>query len=262
MTGNNQRSESSAIPLPEDGPTSAPSPTVLPGSRSPLDPSRSLRSRRSRLPREHVRDVQRSRLLDAGVQVVAELSYEGTGIKAICQRAGVAYNAFYEYFESKEDLLVQAYEVGAQSMLIALAEAYAACTGSWEAKVRAAINRFLLVLIENPPFARFFTIEAPKVGRSITDHVRLTVAAVPTLFVGISPAPTLPMENEELLAFVVGSVSAGISTYVQSGREHKLMDLEDQFVALICTLFTSETSTCTSTNFPGSHGHGAPDSGV
>jgi AcrR family transcriptional regulator len=190
--------------------------------------------------------VQRSRLLDAGVQVVAEVSYENTGIKAICQRAGVAYNAFYEYFESKEDLLVEAYEVGAQSMLVALAEAYAACTGSWEEQVRAAINRFLHVLVENPPFARFFTIEAPKVGRSIADHVRLTVAAVPALFVGISPAPTLPMENEELLPFVVGSVSAGISTYVQSGQEHKLMDLEDQFVALICTLYTSETSTSTS----------------
>lgn len=215
-------------------------PDPLPGSRSPLDPTRSLRSRGSRLPREKVQEAQRSRLLDAGVQVVAETGYENTGIKTICQRAGVAYNAFYEYFSSKEDLLLEAYEVGAESILVAIADAYLACVGSWEEKVRVAVRRFLQVLADNPPFARFFTIEAPKVGRSITDHVRLTVKATPDLFVGISPASTLPMDNEELLSLVVGSIAAGIYTCVRSGREKTLLELEDKFVALICTLFTNE----------------------
>ena len=86
--------------------------TVLPGTRSPLDPSRALKVGGHGLPREHVRQVQRDRLIDGFVQVVVEEGYDRAGIKAICRRAGVAFNTFYEYFETKEELFLIAYDAG------------------------------------------------------------------------------------------------------------------------------------------------------
>jgi hypothetical protein len=70
-------------------------PVVLPGTRSPLDPSRALKVGGHGQPREHVRQVQRDRLIDGFVQVVTEQGYDAAGIKSICRRAGVAFNTFY-----------------------------------------------------------------------------------------------------------------------------------------------------------------------
>lgn len=44
----------------------------------------------------------RERLLDAGVAVLREQGYHGTGLKSVLDRVRVPKGSFYNYFESKE----------------------------------------------------------------------------------------------------------------------------------------------------------------
>lgn len=49
----------------------------------------------------------RQRILDAALEVFGEAGYDGCGVDAITQRAGCSRAAFYQYFESKEDVFRQ-----------------------------------------------------------------------------------------------------------------------------------------------------------
>ncbi|GMA90499.1 TetR/AcrR family transcriptional regulator [Homoserinibacter gongjuensis] len=54
---------------------------------------------------EH-RAAQRAALLRAGEAVLLEASVAGVTPRSVCERAGLARSSFYDYFASKDDLLV------------------------------------------------------------------------------------------------------------------------------------------------------------
>ncbi len=64
------------------------------------------------------------RLLRGLAAVVAEKGYPETTIADIIERAGTSYRAFYELFESKEDAVVAALDVGSLQMLAAALPAF------------------------------------------------------------------------------------------------------------------------------------------
>lgn len=52
-------------------------------------------------------EITRRHLFDAAVEIVGELGYAETSIVNITQRAGVGQGTFYNYFETRQDLLDQ-----------------------------------------------------------------------------------------------------------------------------------------------------------
>ena len=52
----------------------------------------------------------RARLLDATAEVIAQLGGPGLTMQAVAQKADVALRTVYNYFSSKEDLVVEAYD--------------------------------------------------------------------------------------------------------------------------------------------------------
>lgn len=54
---------------------------------------------------EH-RAAQRAALVRAGVEVLLESGIAGTIPRVVCERAGLTRSSFYDYFRSKDDLLV------------------------------------------------------------------------------------------------------------------------------------------------------------
>ncbi|WP_101650578.1 TetR/AcrR family transcriptional regulator [Brevibacterium ihuae] len=54
---------------------------------------------------EH-RAAQRAALVRAGVEVLLESGIAGTIPRVVCERAGLTRSSFYDYFHSKDDLLV------------------------------------------------------------------------------------------------------------------------------------------------------------
>jgi AcrR family transcriptional regulator len=62
---------------------------------------------KARLSRAEKAEVTRARLFDAAVSIVGESGYAATSVALITARAEVAQGTFYNYFESRQDLLDQ-----------------------------------------------------------------------------------------------------------------------------------------------------------
>jgi AcrR family transcriptional regulator len=60
--------------------------------------------------REAQAEGRREQLLEVALQLFSERGWEGTSVKSIAERAGVAPGLMYHYFESKEDLLYEVVE--------------------------------------------------------------------------------------------------------------------------------------------------------
>ena len=86
-------------------------------SRSPpASPSR-LPSGRHGLTRDVVVASQRTRLVDAMAQIVAEKGYPATTVADVVERAGVSRRTFYEQFADKEACFLAAYDAGLEAVL-------------------------------------------------------------------------------------------------------------------------------------------------
>jgi AcrR family transcriptional regulator len=62
---------------------------------------------KGRLTRAEKAEATRGRLFDAAVEIVGESGYAATSVALITSRAEVAQGTFYNYFESRQDLLNQ-----------------------------------------------------------------------------------------------------------------------------------------------------------
>lgn len=63
--------------------------------------------RKPRLSRAEKAEATRARLYEAAIEIVGELGYAGASVALITTRANVAQGTFYNYFESRQDLLDQ-----------------------------------------------------------------------------------------------------------------------------------------------------------
>jgi AcrR family transcriptional regulator len=210
---------------------------VLPGTRWPLDPSRALKVGGHGQPREHVRQVQRERLIDGFVQVVTEEGYDGAGIKAICRRAGVAFNTFYEYFDTKEELFLTAYDAGVTILFDRVGQAYLAGDGPWRQRVEDGIGEFLQILVDNQPFARFFAIEAVKVGPRVMERVDADFERSFAMFAHATPTPGLALQASDLVPLVIGGIYARIYTYIRANQIDRLPELRPILVEFALASF-------------------------
>jgi TetR/AcrR family transcriptional regulator, transcriptional repressor for nem operon len=58
----------------------------------------------------------REKLIESALELIYQRSYVDVGIQSLCERAGVKKGNFYYYFDSKQDLLVQALDCRAQKL--------------------------------------------------------------------------------------------------------------------------------------------------
>ena len=71
------------------------------------EPALAEPERKPRLSRAEKAEATRSRLFEAAIEIVGELGYAGASVALITTRANVAQGTFYNYFESRQDLLDQ-----------------------------------------------------------------------------------------------------------------------------------------------------------
>jgi AcrR family transcriptional regulator len=198
---------------------------VLPGYRSALDPSRALAVGPHGLPREHVTRVQRERLIDAFVQVVAERGHESAGVRVICKRAGVAYGTFYELFESKEQLFLAAYDAGVATLLAAARSAPVADGADLRTHVEAGLGAILNALADNVLFAKFFAVEIHKAGPLAQERVDETFDAAFALYAKSQIAAKSNLPAEDVGPLVIGGAYTRIYFYIRQGRTAELPSL-------------------------------------
>lgn len=68
------------------------------------------------------RENTRARLMDAALEVFAEVGLDAASVEAICERAGFTRGAFYSNFESKDELFLELASAVAAEKLAAVTE--------------------------------------------------------------------------------------------------------------------------------------------
>jgi AcrR family transcriptional regulator len=81
-----------------------------PGARTQRAHGKRARPVVDGLPREHVSEIQRVRILLAMVEVAAERGAGAASVAHIVARAGVSRRTFYDLFEDREDCFLAAFD--------------------------------------------------------------------------------------------------------------------------------------------------------
>jgi AcrR family transcriptional regulator len=214
---------------------------VLPGTRSPRDPARSLSPGGHGLSREQVEQVQRDRLIDAIVQVVADKGYDGATVKAIAHRAGVGLNTFYALYRTKEELFLEAYDRGVPTLFEQVHLAFEKGGNSWEKRIEEGISAFTTILSANPGFARFFTVEGTRAGPVVRDRIDEMFESSFAVFGSEgSLAASVDRDRLGMLPFVIGGIYTRVHLWVRSGRVDRLAELAPELTQFVVAVFRSE----------------------
>jgi AcrR family transcriptional regulator len=139
--------------------------------RSPVPLSEPASSRRSRSELS-----QRERILRGAAQVVVDRGYDALSIPTISAAAGTSNQTFYEYFESKRDAFLAAFDLTASSALGYCSAALAA-GGERPEAVGTAIRGLLDYISTHELFARLAFFEVPTAGPVALDRADETLKA-------------------------------------------------------------------------------------
>ena len=107
---------------------------------------------------------QRSRLLEAAGQAVADKGYAAATIDDIVGGAGVSKKTFYEHFDDKLGCFLAAYEAASDELYEHVTAAQDAAGAEWHDRTRAGIHAYLRWLAAEPALARVFLIEIAAAG--------------------------------------------------------------------------------------------------
>jgi AcrR family transcriptional regulator len=95
------------------------------------------------LPREHVSEIQRLRILGAMGEVAAERGGGAVTVAHIVARAGVSRRTFYDLFEDRQACFLAAFEEALSQAARTVIPAYRG-SGSWRERTRAALWALLV----------------------------------------------------------------------------------------------------------------------
>lgn len=120
-------------------------------------------------------EATRNALFAAAIEIVGEYGYAGTSVARITERAKVAQGTFYNYFESRQDLLDQLLPAISQRLLAHVRERVRAAPDNAVAREYARIKGFFEFLEMTPHLFKILhegEIQAPEGFRR---HVMLQV---------------------------------------------------------------------------------------
>src|SRR5215216_2582358 len=112
------------------------------------------RGGRHALTQQAVVESQRSRMLLAITQVVADKGYAATTVADVIALAGVSRRTFYEHFAQVEDCFLAAYDAGLGQLLDAVRERLRHTPkDDWRQRAHDAIEAYLQAMASAPPGA-------------------------------------------------------------------------------------------------------------
>jgi AcrR family transcriptional regulator len=133
------------------------------------------------LPREHVVEIQRVRVLAAMAEVASTRGAGAASVAHIVAQAGVSRRTFYDLFEDREDCFLAAFDEALAQAARTVLPAYET-GGRWRERIRAALLAMLVFCEEQPALARLCVVEAlaagPRALQRRTEIVNLLVHAV------------------------------------------------------------------------------------
>lgn len=178
---------------------------------------------------------QRERILDAVERLVAAGGFSGTSIEAIAKEAGVSSVTFYEFFESKEECFLAAYEravsEGAEELARTAIGDPAAGGFSWPEEVATGLRTLTTLIATRPERARLVLVEAQTGGPELSRRFEAALDRVAAKLREGRALPTapadLPATHEEATA---GSLAWLLRETLETGDPEGLEKLYPELI--------------------------------
>lgn len=186
---------------------------------------------------------RRTRFLDAATRLFAEHGYVDCSLAEVCAAAGLSKRQFYEEFETREDVLVAAYDrvqdEAAAAVVAALGEA--GTNADPHAAMTAVLTAYLGAIGADPWRAKLAFVEVVGVSERMERHRRqrrqwwgemLEVAVVPRIVPGgrVRGRPGLAATA------LIGAVNSLTGEWLLSDPRPPIADLVELLVPLAASL--------------------------
>ena len=198
------------------------------------------------LSRDDVTRSQRTRILAAITEAVAEKGYANTVVADVISRSGVSRATFYELFRSKDDCFRAAYEAHVELVIEFMTsglEQLRASDASPLAKLDGVLAAYLEALGAAPALARVFLVEVYAAGPECIEQRRRSL----DVFVDVvaathdgrdGPLGTRP-EQRFAAEVLVAAVSSMVTAIVAAGELERLPVLHEQLMALAADILVA-----------------------
>ena len=194
------------------------------------------------LSREQVADSQRTRLMAAFTELMAERGYAAVRLAELVTRAGVSKATFYEHFADKEQCMLSAYEEYLHRLIAAIAPLAADDAPAMADFVRNLVTRFIEVIGRDLTAARAFLVELDAAGPKARARRRYERQAFTALLAerhqyfrardsSLGPLPTIAYEA------VVDAAREIVRDRLDSQPESNLNDLISGLTLTFVALF-------------------------
>jgi AcrR family transcriptional regulator len=177
------------------------------------------------LSREEVAANQRTRIMDAMIELVGEQGYGATTVAHVTKRAGVSRKAFYEQFADKQDCFLATYDTivaeGFEQVSDAAREA-----GGLQEELGLGLGTLFRRANESPSIQRLVLLEIAAVGPAgIARREQLISTYEGMLRENLGASPRRGIIPNPLLRAVVGGFLKVLYSRVQSGAQKQLPGL-------------------------------------
>jgi AcrR family transcriptional regulator len=203
-----------------------------------------LRPRKRPLQARSQRTVEA--VLKAAAQVFSRRGYAGATTNHIAEQAGVSIGSLYEYFPSKDALLVALLEQHMREGEAVLARA-AAELGSRPTSLDAAIRRLVHAMVElhardrNLHRVLFEEAPLPRHLRALLDDLEARMTDRIEAMIRVMPEVKVP--NPALAAAIVVKTGEALThnlvVHGDRGRDHPIDDYVDEIVRLLSSYLTA-----------------------
>ena len=192
------------------------------------------------LSRDQVVSSQRTRMLRAMAEAMAELGYVGTPVAEIIKRAGVSRETFYQQFSSKQDCFLAALNETISNLADSMAPGLET-PGTTVDKMRNLIGRYLDAVTGDPVMARMFLVESYAAGPEVAARravlQRRFIDALAE-FVG-AETPDGQFACEAFIAGIIAMVTSRVAT----GDIESIPGLLDPLTTLVARVLDQLPST-------------------
>jgi AcrR family transcriptional regulator len=169
-------------------------------------------SQRAQSSDRRVAQMQRTRILDAMIVLVAERGFAGASVGSVCAQGKVSRRTFYECFAGLEDCFMAVMQIGLERSGEMIFEAFRR-EDTWPAGVRAALAALLQFFDAEPQLARAWLVESHAAGRWALEQRERNVTILRAAIVSWWSGPELtisgrspPLAAEGVMASVLGVI--------------------------------------------------------
>lgn len=184
------------------------------------------------------KDVQRSRLLSAASRAFAKNQFENTRIADIVAEAGMSSRSFYEFFESKEDLVASIVDLAGKVFIDRLRQIFAETEDPIE-RIDRGLKGFLDLFVQVPVDVDSFGGTAgQRVRAARRNYVREITKLVLEALLALHEQGRISKPPDRVFVELVLTGVEGMTfRYYSEGRSVELQNLHPTVMELLVRAF-------------------------